>query len=43
MRRLRDRMVHEYADDPVVLVSALNAGHALVPVLAAAAEKLAVA
>ena len=31
MRQLRNQMVHEYIEDPVILVSALNAGHAFVP------------
>lgn len=40
MRRLRNQMVHEYIDDPVVLASALQAGHAFVPELAATAQRL---
>lgn len=40
MRRLRNQMVHEYIEDPVVLASALDAGHAFVPELAAAAARL---
>ena len=43
MRRLRNQMVHEYVDDPAVLASALNAGHAFVPVLAAVGDKLTMA
>lgn len=39
-RRLRNQMVHEYVEDPVVLASALQAGHEFVPALAAAAERL---
>ena len=31
MRRLRNQMVHEYVDDPVILASALQAGHRFVP------------
>lgn len=30
MRRLRNQMVHEYIEDPVVLASALQAGHEFV-------------
>lgn len=33
MRRLRNQMVHEYVEDPVILCSALQAGHSFVPVL----------
>ena len=40
VRRLRSQMVHEYIEDPVVLASALDAGHAFVPELAAAAARL---
>lgn len=41
MRRLRNQMVHEYVEDPAVLVSALMAGHGYVPVLTRAAQRLA--
>ena len=40
MRKLRNQMVHEYIDDNVVLVNALNAGHQFVPTLIAAAERM---
>ncbi|MCX7673028.1 MAG: hypothetical protein N2Z63_05440 [Thiobacillaceae bacterium] len=40
MRKLRDLMVHEYVDDPTVLASALQSGHAYVPVLARTAERM---
>ena len=39
-RRLRNQMVHEYVEDPIVLGSALQAGHDFVPMLAAAAKLL---
>ena len=42
MRKLRNQMVHEYVDDPVVLASALQAGHSFVPMLEQAAERLSV-
>ncbi len=40
MRHLRNQMIHEYVEDPVLLASALQAGHAFVPELVAAAKKL---
>ena len=40
MRRQRNQMVHEYVDDPALLASALEAGHAFVPILAATAHRL---
>ena len=40
MRNLRNQMVHEYVEDPVVLISALQSGHAVVPTLIAAAGKM---
>lgn len=33
MRALRNQMVHEYVEDPLVLVSALQAGNGYVPEL----------
>ncbi|MGF1547755.1 MAG: hypothetical protein ACFCUG_10550 [Thiotrichales bacterium] len=39
-RKLRNQMVHDYVDDPVVLASALNAGHAYVPKLTAVARRI---
>ena len=40
MRKLRNQMVHVYIDDPVVLASALRAGHAFVPTLVATANRM---
>ena len=40
LRQLRNRMIHEYVKDPVLLSDALNAGHAGVPMLLAAAKAL---
>lgn len=40
LRQLRNQMVHEYIEDPDVLVDALNAGHQGVPVLTDAANRL---
>ena len=40
MRNLRNQMVHEYVEDPVVLASALQTGHAFVPTLIATADKM---
>lgn len=40
IRKLRNQMVHEYVEDPVVLVSALKSGHDFVPVLANSADML---
>lgn len=39
-RRLRNRMVHEYVEDPAVLAESLREGHALVPMLLATAAAL---
>lgn len=39
-RQLRNRMVHEYVEDPELLASALEAGHGLVPLLAGAAQNM---
>jgi len=41
VRRLRNRMIHEYVRDPVELASALTAAHAAVPLLADAAAAMA--
>lgn len=41
VRRLRNRMIHEYVRDPAELASALTAAHAAVPLLAAAASAMA--
>lgn len=40
MRQLRNQMVHEYIEDPAILMSAINAGHAFVPVLLLAADRM---
>lgn len=40
MRNLRNQMVHEYVEDPVILSSALQTGHAFVPALIATANKI---
>jgi hypothetical protein len=37
---IMDRMIHEYIPDPIILISALNAGHAFVPSLLTAADRL---
>lgn len=40
MRRLRNQMIHEYADDPEVLASALTTAHDYLPVLTRTASRL---
>lgn len=40
MRKLRNQMVHEYVEDPIILASALQAAHEFVPVLTLAADRL---
>ncbi|MDP2804931.1 MAG: hypothetical protein Q8O24_03215 [Gallionellaceae bacterium] len=40
MRGLRNHMVHEYVEDPAVLMGALQAGHSFVPVLISNANKM---
>ena len=40
MRKLRNQMVHEYIEDLAILSSALQAGHAYVPVLIDTAKRL---
>jgi hypothetical protein len=40
MRNLRNQMVQEYIEDPVILLSALQTGHAFVPALMEAATKM---
>jgi hypothetical protein len=42
IRKLRNQMVHEYIEDPVILSSALMAGHGYVPVLVDTAKRLVV-
>ncbi len=40
IRKLRNQMVHEYIEDLAILTSALQAGHAYVPVLIDTAKRL---
>ncbi len=40
MRNLRNQMIHEYVEDPVVLVNALQSGHIFVPTLITVANKM---
>ena len=40
MRNLRNQMVHEYVEDPVVLCNALQTGHAFVPALISTANRM---
>ena len=40
MRNLRNQMIHEYVEDPVVLINALQSAHAFVPTLIAVANKM---
>lgn len=40
MRALRNQMVHEYVEDPVLLHAALNSGHGLVPELLTAGDAM---
>lgn len=40
MRNLRNQMVHEYVEDPLVLSSALQTGHVFVSALIAAATRM---
>jgi len=40
VRRLRNQMIHEYIEDPLILSDALNSGQAAVVELSAAFEKL---
>ncbi|MCK9532900.1 MAG: hypothetical protein M0R77_20695 [Gammaproteobacteria bacterium] len=40
VRRLRNQMIHEYVEDPVVLSDALQSGHAFVPTLFSTADRL---
>ena len=40
MCNLRNQMIHEYVEDPVVLVSTLQTGHAFVPDLVTTANKM---
>ncbi len=40
IRNLRNQMIHEYVEDPAVLISALQTGHAFVPTLILTANKM---
>jgi len=40
MRNLRNQMVHDYVEDPIILANALQTGHGGVPTLVAAANKM---
>ena len=40
IRQLRNQMVHEYVEDPVILISALNTANAFVPLMIAAASNM---
>ena len=40
IRQLRNRMIHEYIEDPVVLADALNAGHEQVTTLFTACNRM---
>lgn len=40
MRKLRNQMIHEYVEDPAILSSALQTGHAFVPALISTANKM---
>ncbi len=40
MRNLRNQMVHEYVEDPLVLLSALQTGHSFVPILITSANNM---
>lgn len=40
IRKLRNQMVHEYVEDPLILINALQAGHVYVEILNATAEKM---
>lgn len=40
IRRLRNQMVHEYIEDPVILASALKAAHEKVDMLVATSDAL---
>lgn len=40
MRNLRNKMVHEYVEDPAILANALQTGHIFVATLIAATQKM---
>jgi hypothetical protein len=39
-RKLRNRMIHEYVEDPAILADALQSGHGLVPLLIATGKAM---
>lgn len=39
-RQLRNKMVHEYIEDPAILAEALNSAHSFIPLLTLFAEQL---
>ena len=39
-RQLRNKMVHEYIEDPAILAEALNSAHSFIPLLTQFAEQL---
>lgn len=40
MRNLRNQMIHEYVEDPAILLGALQTGHAFTAVLIATAQRM---
>ncbi|MDO8437140.1 MAG: hypothetical protein Q7S69_03110 [Nitrosomonadaceae bacterium] len=40
MRNLRNQMIHEYVEDPAILINALQSGHVFVPTLIAGADRM---
>jgi hypothetical protein len=40
IRQLRNQMIHEYVEDPSILISALNTANAFVPLMTAAANNM---
>ena len=40
IRNIRNQMIHEYVEDPVLLIDALNTGHDFVPALIDAANNM---
>ncbi|MEQ1913500.1 MAG: hypothetical protein ABL855_00245 [Sideroxydans sp.] len=40
MRNLRNQMVHEYVEDPAILLNALQTGHLFVPILRTATNNM---
>jgi hypothetical protein len=39
-RQLRNKMVHEYIEDPAILAEAINSAHSFIPLLITFAEQL---